>query len=171
VTGGSQWNGNRGPDRNGYANGNRGPDRNGYADGDRGPGRNGYANGNRGPDRNGYANGNRGGSNGYANGQRWNRDWRGDNRYDWGRYRSGNRDTYRLGRYSAPYGGWSYRRFGVGALLQPLFYGNNFWIDDPYNYRLPQAYGPYRWVRYYNDALLVNIYNGEVVDTVYDIFW
>jgi hypothetical protein len=26
-------------------------------------------------------------------------------------------------------------------------------------------------VRYYNDALLVDIYTGEVVDTVYDIFW
>ena len=41
----------------------------------------------------------------------------------------------------------------------------------PYDYRLPEAYGPYRWVRYYNDALLVDIYTGEVVDTVYDIFW
>jgi hypothetical protein len=36
---------------------------------------------------------------------------------------------------------------------------------------LPPAYGPYRWVRYYNDALLVDIYTGRVVDTVYDIFW
>jgi hypothetical protein len=26
-------------------------------------------------------------------------------------------------------------------------------------------------VRYYNDALLVDIYSGEVVDTVYGIFW
>jgi hypothetical protein len=38
-------------------------------------------------------------------------------------------------------------------------------------YRLPQAYGPFRWVRYYGDALLVNIYTGQVVDVVYDFFW
>ena len=47
----------------------------------------------------------------------------------------------------------------------------SYWIDDPYDYRLPEAYGEYRWVRYYNDALLVDIYTGEVVDVVYDIFY
>ena len=31
--------------------------------------------------------------------------------------------------------------------------------------------GPYRWVRYYDDALLVDIYSGEVVDVIYDFFW
>ncbi|MEG8047084.1 RcnB family protein [Sphingomonas aerolata] len=36
---------------------------------------------------------------------------------------------------------------------------------------MPEAYGPYRWVRYYNDALLVDLDSGRVVDTVYDIFW
>ena len=41
----------------------------------------------------------------------------------------------------------------------------------PYAYRLPEAYGPYRWVRYYNDALLVDIRDGRVVDVVNDIFW
>ena len=38
-------------------------------------------------------------------------------------------------------------------------------------YRLPRSYGPYRWVRYHNDALLVNLYTGEVEDVVYDVFW
>ncbi len=104
-------------------------------------------------------------------GQNWSRDWRHDNRYDWNRYRNGNRDSYRLSRYNSPYRNWGYRRLNVGFFLQPLFYSNSYWIGDPYDYRLPPAYGPYRWVRYYNDALLVNIYNGEVVDTVYDIFW
>ncbi|WP_409574764.1 RcnB family protein [Sphingopyxis sp. PET50] len=33
------------------------------------------------------------------------------------------------------------------------------------------AYGGYRWVRYYNDALLVDTYSGEVVDVIYDFFW
>ena len=38
-------------------------------------------------------------------------------------------------------------------------------------YRLPPAYGGTRWIRYYNDALLVDTYSGEVIDVIYDIFW
>ena len=130
----------------------------------------GFANRGRQNDRNGW-NGGRFDNQRFS-GNRWNRDWRSDGRYDWNRYRSGNRYTYRLPRYYAP-GGWSYgyRRFSIGVTLQSVLWGQNYWIDDPYSYRLPPAYGPYRWVRYYNDALLVDIRSGEVVDTVYDIFW
>ncbi len=102
----------------------------------------------------------------------WNRDWRRDRRYDWRGYRQTNRSVYRLPRYYAPqgyYGG--YRRFGIGFTLSSILFGQDYWIDDPYNYRLPDAYGPYRWVRYYNDALLVDLETGEVVDVEYDIFW
>lgn len=101
----------------------------------------------------------------------WNRDWRRDNRYDWYRWRNNHRDTYRLGRYYPPYRGWSYRRLSIGFYLDNLFFGSSYWIDSPWMYRLPDAHGPYRWVRYYDDAVLVNIYNGEVVDVIYDFFW
>jgi len=101
----------------------------------------------------------------------WSRNWRQDNRYNWQTYRATNRQVYRLPRYSAPYRDWSYRRLGVGFFLDSLFFGQNYWINDPYMYRLPPAYGPYRWVRYYDDALLVNIYDGEVADVLYDFFW
>lgn len=106
------------------------------------------------------------------NGGNWNRGWRSDNRYAWSNYRATNRGAYRLPRYYAP-GGWSggYRRFGVGVSLNSILFDQNYWIQDPYTYRLPEAYGPYRWVRYYNDALLVDLDSGRVVDTVYDIFW
>ena len=108
---------------------------------------------------------NRGGGN-------WNRGWRNDSRYDWGRARQHNRDNFHLPRYYAPYGwNYGYRRFSIGFRLSSILFEQNYWIDDPYYYDLPPAYGPYRWVRYYNDALLVDIYTGEVVDTVYDIFW
>ena len=102
----------------------------------------------------------------------WNRDWRRDGRYDWNRYRTGNRSAYRLPRYYAPYG-WNngYRRFSIGVSLSSVLWGQNYWIDDPFSYRLPEAYGPYRWVRYYNDALLVDIRSGQVVDVVHDIFY
>ena len=105
-------------------------------------------------------------------GERWNGGWRQDNRYDWNRYRSYNRNAYRLPRYYAPYGwNYGYRRFSIGVVLTSGLWGQNYWIDDPYEYRLPEAYGPYRWVRYYNDALLVDVRYGEVVDVIYDIFW
>ena len=101
----------------------------------------------------------------------WNRDWRRDNRFAWQSYRNQHRDVFRMGRYYSPYNNWSYRRLGIGFMLQPLFFSQDYWIDDPWMYRLPEAYGPYRWVRYYDDALLVNIYDGEVVDVIYDFFW
>jgi len=108
-------------------------------------------------------NGNRGG---------WNRGWRADTRYDWARYRTANRNAYRLPRYYAPSGwGGGYRRFGIGATLSSGLWGQNYWIGDPFAYRLPEAYGPYRWVRYFGDALLIDLRTGLVVDSVYDIFW
>ena len=55
--------------------------------------------------------------------------------------------------------------------LGNLFFGSRYWINDPWRYRLPEVYGPYRWVRYYDDVLLVDIYSGEVVDVIYDFFW
>ena len=121
--------------------------------------------------RSGYRDGNR---TGYRDGDRyssWSRDWRRDNRYNWYSYRNQYRDRYRLGRYYAPYSNYSYSRLSIGFRLGSLFFGSRYWINDPWQYRLPEAYGPYRWVRYYDDALLVNIYSGEVVDVIYDFFW
>ncbi|WEK43108.1 MAG: RcnB family protein [Candidatus Sphingomonas colombiensis] len=102
----------------------------------------------------------------------WNRDWRRDTRYNWSGYRYQNRQAFHLPRYYAPYG-WSYgyRRFSIGMTLSNILFAQNYWIDDPWSYRLPEVYGPYRWVRYYNDALLVDIYSGQVVDVINDIFW
>ncbi|MDN3645791.1 RcnB family protein [Pontixanthobacter aestiaquae] len=76
-----------------------------------------------------------------------------------------------MGRYYSPYRGYRYSRISVGFFLDNLFYSNRYWINDPWTYRLPEVYGPYRWVRYYDDVLLVNIYTGEVVDTIHDFFW
>lgn len=100
----------------------------------------------------------------------WKRDWRKDKRYDWWNYRNSYRSLYRLGNYYDPYG-WGYRRWSIGYGLWPSYYGSNYWLNDPSMYRLPPVYGPYRWVRYYDDAVLVNIYNGHVVDVIYNFFW
>ncbi|HXG80207.1 MAG TPA: RcnB family protein, partial [Sphingomicrobium sp.] len=53
----------------------------------------------------------------------------------------------------------------------PSHYHSRYWLHDPWYYRLPPAYGPYRWVRYWNDALLVNVHTGEVVDVIHNFFW
>lgn len=102
----------------------------------------------------------------------WNRDWRRDSRYDWARWRAANRGAFHLPRYYAPYG-WNrgYNRFSVGVILSSVLFAQNYWINDPWAYRLPEADGDLRWVRYYNDALLVDLYSGEVVDVIHDMFW
>ena len=101
----------------------------------------------------------------------WNRQWRNNSSYNWYSYRSSHPSYYRLGTYYSPYRDYSYRRLSIGFFLQNLFFGQNYWIQDPRYYRLPDVYGPYRWVRYYDDAVLVDIYSGEVVDVINNFFW
>ncbi|EQB13887.1 RcnB family protein, partial [Novosphingobium lindaniclasticum] len=158
-----RWNNNDGnrPDRNGWNRDRRDNDRRWNNDNNR-PGRNDWGRDRRNDDRRWSGSDNR----------RWDRnDWRRDNRYDWQRYRDRNRSIYRIGGYYAPYRDYSYRRLSIGFSLGSLFYGSNYWINDPWQYRLPPVYGAYRWVRYYDDVLLVDTYSGEVVDVIYDFFW
>ena len=112
---------------------------------------------------------------GYNNGNkdfRWNRDWRRDNRYDWQAYRFSNRNFYRQSRYYDPFGSrYGYQRFSIGIRIGSSYYNDRYWISDPFAYRLPYADGPYRWVRYYDDVLLVDLRSGAVIDVIHDFFW
>lgn len=112
------------------------------------------------------------GYNGY-NGS-WNNGWRNDRRYNWQGYRTQNRAIYRLPRYVAPRGlgyGQQYRRWAPGYRFDQFLFAENYWIADPWRYRLPPAYGPYRWVRYYDDVVLVDIRTGLIADIIYSFFW
>jgi Ni/Co efflux regulator RcnB len=100
----------------------------------------------------------------------WNRDWRHDGRYDWHSWRDRHRSIFHLGFYYDPFG-WGYQPFDIGWRLWPNYYSSNYWISDPYEYRLPYAPPGTRWIRYYNDALLVDTYTGQVVDVIRDFFW
>lgn len=100
----------------------------------------------------------------------WDTSWRRNRSYDWLGYRSRYGSLYNLSPYYDPYG-WGYRRFSIGFSLWPNYYRSSYWLNDPWQYRLPPAYGPYRWIRYYDDALLVNIYTGQVVDVLHNFFW
>ncbi len=110
---------------------------------------------------------------GYGNNnQRWDRGWHNDRRYDWRGHRNQYRQLYRAPSYYNPYGrGYGYNRFSIGIYLDSLFYSNRYWINDPWQYRLPQAYGSYRWVRYYDDVLLIDTRTGYVVDVINNFFW
>lgn len=104
----------------------------------------------------------------WANGG-WNRNWRNDHRYDWHNYRDHHRNVFHLGVYFDPFG-YGYRSFGIGFQLAPAYFGQNYWID-PGMYQLPYPPPGTQWVRYWNDALLVDMYTGEVVDVIHNFFW
>lgn len=99
----------------------------------------------------------------------WNRDWRNDRRYDWRRYRDQHRSTFRIGIYYDPFG-YNYQRFNIGYRLSPAYYGQRYWFDAAM-YGLPYPPPGTQWVRYWNDALLVDMYSGQVIDAIPDFFW
>lgn len=107
---------------------------------------------------------------GRGNDHRWDANrWRNDHRYDWRDWRSSHRNLFSR-HYYAPRG-YHYRSVYAGFYLEPFFYGSSYWLDDPYDYRLPPVEWPLRWVHYYNDALLVDVTTGEVVDVIPNFFF
>jgi hypothetical protein len=107
----------------------------------------------------------------YRQAQRWDRNWRSNSRYDWQSYRYSNRNLYRGGSYYSPYRNHRYSRLTIGFQIGSGFYSDSYWLNDPWQYRLPHAYPGTRWIRYYDDVLLVDTYSGEVLDVIYDFFW
>jgi len=104
----------------------------------------------------------------WANGG-WNRNWRNDHRYDWRNYRNRHRSIFHLGFYYDPFG-YNYRGFDIGYRLQPAYFGQRYWFDASM-YGLPYPPPGTQWVRYWNDAVLVDVYTGEVVDVIRGFFW
>jgi hypothetical protein len=104
------------------------------------------------------------------NNVQWSTNWRHNDRYDWRRWRDRHRSWFHVGVYYDPFG-WSYRPYQIGWRLWPSYYSSRYWIDDPWYYRLPYAPPGYVWVRYWDDALLVDRWNGEVVDVIQNFFW
>lgn len=100
----------------------------------------------------------------------WDRHWRGDSRYDWQNQRRRHRSWFHVGIYYDPFG-WGYQRFQPGWRLWPDYYSNRYWINDPWMYRLPYAPPGTRWIRYWDDALLVDVFTGQVIDAIPNFFW
>jgi Ni/Co efflux regulator RcnB len=100
----------------------------------------------------------------------WSTSWRHDSKYDWYNWRKRHRSLFHFGFYYDPFG-WGYYPFQIGWRLWPSYYSSNYWINDPWQYRLPYAPPGYVWIRYWNDALLVDTWSGQVVDMIPNFFW
>ena len=74
------------------------------------------------------------------------------------------------GQWNQP-NGYYYRHWGYGERLPYGWFTRSFWITDFGFYGLPAAPYDYAWVREGPDALLVNVYTGQVVEVEYDVFY
>jgi Ni/Co efflux regulator RcnB len=106
----------------------------------------------------------------YTAAPQWNTSWRNNHRYDWRNWRNRHRSLFHFGLYYDPFG-WGYQRYSIGWRMWPNYFSSSFWINDPWQYRLPYAPPGTQWVRYYDDAVLVDMWSGQVVDVIYDFFW
>lgn len=94
-----------------------------------------------------------------------NRRW-GDN--DWRGWRDHNRGLYARGNWRAPF---RYTRFRPGMRIDRGYWGSSYWINDPWRYRLPPAAYGQRWIRHYDDVILVDTRRGFVVRTIPGFYW
>jgi Ni/Co efflux regulator RcnB len=112
------------------------------------------------------------------------RDWnRNDGRRDWnrggsvGRWESGryphsyrSERRFRAPAWRAPRGYYS-RAWAFGEILPYGWYGRDYWVDGWWDYGLPEPPPGYHWVRVGDDALLVDDFDGRIVQIVRDLFW
>lgn len=94
-----------------------------------------------------------------------NRRW-GDN--DWRDWRNRNRSDFTRGNWRAPF---RYYAFRPGVRIAPTYYGSRYWLADPWRYRLPPAGYNQRWVRHYDDLLLVDTRRGVVIRVINNFYW
>ncbi len=91
-----------------------------------------------------------------------------DAREDWQRYRAQNRAAFNRGNWQAPF---RYQHFAAGNTIRPAYFGSRYTVVNPARYRLPAAGRDMRWVRHYDDMLLVNVRTGRVVRVYDGFFW
>ena len=89
-------------------------------------------------------------------------------RNDWRGYRDHDRDLYRRGEWRSDY---RYRYFAPGVRLGVGYYSPRYYVNDYQRYRLPRPAYNQRWIRNYDDLLLVDIRSGYVVDVIRNFYW
>ena len=131
-------------------------------------------------------------------GQQWNQQngqpqYTQSHRYDWATYQPGhsppqwqqygqrfdaqsyqwNRTSYQRYHYRPyvqPYG-WYAQRWEYGQILPALFWGRDYWLTDYAGFGLIDPPYGYVWVRYGNDALLVDVESGQILSVEYGVFY
>jgi len=63
--------------------------------------------------------------------------------------------------------GSRYHRWHIGEVLPPAIWSQRFWIADPSHFGLDNPSDGSAWVRYGPDALLVDLHNGQIVETAH----
>jgi Ni/Co efflux regulator RcnB len=51
------------------------------------------------------------------------------------------------------------------------YYAPRYYIDDYAGYRLPRPGWNQRWVRHYNDILVIDVRSGIVIDVIPNSYW
>ena len=87
---------------------------------------------------------------------RWQRNFRAQERHHWQPYQRPQ--------------GWYFQRWMFGMVLPTFFWTRQYWIENYWEFGLPDPPYGYVWVRYGDDALLVNVRSGYILQTVYDLF-
>jgi len=77
---------------------------------------------------------------------------------------------FRAGAYVRP-SGWYSHRWTFGEFLPAFFFARNYWILDWEDFALDDPPPGTVWVRYGDDALLIDEYTGEVIEVEYGIFY
>jgi len=77
---------------------------------------------------------------------------------------------FRAARYRAP-ANYHYRRWSYGQFLPFEYRARSYWLTNFVFYGLFAPPPGLVWVRYGDDALLVDTYTGEIVQVRYDIFY
>ena len=97
-------------------------------------------------------------------------DYRGRNygRNDWRGYRDRNRELYRGGRWQSSN---RYQTFRPGLRIGSGYYQPRYYVNDYGRYHLPRPGYNQRWVRHYNDVLLIDTRRGYVVDVIRNFYW
>ena len=67
--------------------------------------------------------------------------------------------------------GWYYRRWTYGQVLPFAFFARDYWLNDWYDYDLPVPPYGYEWVRYGDDAILVDVRTGMILQVIYGVFY
>jgi len=77
--------------------------------------------------------------------------------------------SFRIGPYQRPRG-WVAHHWGYGQILPRAYWGPQFVLSDYWLFALEVPPVGYEWVRDDDDALLVNVSTGEILQVEYGVF-